>query len=187
MNRGTAMGIRASAFGLVLLLTGGLAWASSPLPGAPIFPLLRVAVGYLVTVSGVVASPNPSSISATDPDNNPTPNSSSVTVVWTQGSGSTNKTWNIKVATPSSGCSTVPISAITVTCDSVTATNTTGWSGTCSAAAALTTSGTQIASGYEGSSTSRNITVILHYTFADSWKFVGGTCSPVLTYTVTAN
>ena len=181
--------MRAIVF-LVLLLTGGAAGAASnPLPVAPVFPLPRIAVGYLATaVSGLMVSPNPTSISATDPDNNPMPNSSSVTVVWTQTGGSHTGTWNVKVATPSSGCATVPISAIKVTCDSITATNTLGgWSGSCSAAAALTITGTQIASGTEGNPTSRNIIITMHYTFADSWKYVGGTCSPVLTYTVTAN
>ena len=173
--------------GVVLVLGAGSAWATTALTLPPAFLLPQVTVGYLVSLGAVTATPNPASISATDPDTNPSSSSNSVTVRWPQTGGSTTNPWTLKVAAPSfTGCSTVPISAITVTCDSVSADNINSWTGACASAGPLTTTGTMVAGGQEGKPASRNITVQLHYVFADSWKYVGGTCPATLTYTVTA-
>ena len=174
----------------VLLMPAGLARAASPLPLQPTLALPRIAIGFFaVSVSSFTATPSPISIAASDPDTNPSP-SASATLRWTQSGAVGNRTWNVKVTAPSSfpGCSTVPISAVTVTCDSVSANNTGGgWSGNCAGSATLNTTGVTFASGTEGNSSTRNLTVNLHYTLADSWKYRGGSCSLTLTYTVTAN
>ncbi|MBZ5511574.1 MAG: hypothetical protein LAN70_10440 [Acidobacteriia bacterium] len=150
----------------------------------------RIVLGWFaVSVTSFTATPSPISIAASDPDTNPTP-SASATLRWTQAGATINRTWNVKVTAPASfpGCSTVPISAVTITCDSVSATNTGGgWTGTCAGSATLNTTGVTFASGTEGNSSSRNLTVNLHYNLADSWKYIGGSCSLNLTYTVTAN
>lgn len=174
----------------VLLMPAGLARAASLRPLQPALAMPRIVLGWFaVSVSSFTALPSPISIAASDPDTTPSP-SVSGTLRWTQTGATTNRTWNVKVTAPASfpGCSTVPISAVTVTCDSVSATNTTGgWTGSCAGAATLNTTGVTIASGNEGNSSSRNVTVNLHYALADSWKYIGGSCSLNLTYTVTAN
>ena len=174
----------------VLLMPAGLARAASPLPLQPTLALPRIAIGFFaVSVSSFTASPNPISIAASDPDTNPSP-SASVTLRWTQIGATVNRTWNVKVTAPASfpGCSTVPISAVTVTCDSVSVNPTGGsWSGSCAGAATLNTTGVTFASGNEGNGTTRTLTVNLHYNLADSWRYIGGSCSLNLTYTVTAN
>ena len=173
----------------VLLMPAGLARAANLLPLQPVLALPRIALSYFVTVTTFTATPSPITIAASDPDTNPTP-SASATLRWTQNSATTNRTWNVKVTAPASfpGCSTVPISAVTVTCDSASASNTNGgWTGTCAGPATLNTTGVTVASGNEGNSSSRNVTVNLHYTLADSWRYIGGSCSLTLTYTVTAN
>ena len=173
----------------VLLMPAGLARAACPLPLQPVSALPRIVLGFFaVSVSSFTATPNPISIAASDPDTNPSP-SASATLRWTQSGAAGNKTWNVKVTAPASfpGCSTVPISAVTVTCDSVSASNTAQWSGSCAGSATLNTTGVTLASGNEGDNQTRNLTVNLHYTLADSWRYIGGSCSLNLTYTVTAN
>ena len=174
----------------VLLLPTGLARAASPLPLQPVSALPRIVLGFFaVSVNSFTATPNPISIAASDPDTNPSP-TASATLRWTQNGAVGNRAWNVKVTAPASfpGCSTVPISAVTVTCDSVSASTTGGgWTGTCAGSATLKTTGVTIASGNEGNGNLRNLTVNLHYNLADSWRYRGGSCSLTLTYTVTAN
>ncbi|HUI57182.1 MAG TPA: hypothetical protein VLY04_19535 [Bryobacteraceae bacterium] len=140
------------------------------------------------TMGSVTATPGTISFTATDPDLGSVSGSSGATVNWTTTGGSTSSTWNLKVhssAAHFANCATVPASAVTVSCNTVTG----GSAGTCSAPFALSTTGTQVASGKESSGTGAAYSVTLTFTLADSWKYIAKqspSCTLTLTYTVTA-
>jgi hypothetical protein len=83
------------------------------------------------------------------------------------------------------GCSTVPVSAVTVTCSSATVSG--GGSGSCGGPVVLSTSAQNLATGTEAF-LSATYTVNLTFTLTDSWKYVAQLSPPCsLTVTYTAN
>lgn len=124
---------------------------------------------------------------ATDPDTNPSvAGSAGATVSWNTTGGATTRTWTLTVNSSSSSfsaCSTVPASAVTVSCTSTTG----GHSGACGAATTLSTTAAGIASGTEATGTA-SYSVALSFTLADNWKYIASSsCSLSVSYTITAN
>lgn len=145
----------------------------------PIVPLTA-------TVGTLTASPATISFTATDPDLGSVAGSAASTASWTTSSGSTTSAWNLQIqaaAASFTGCATVPMSAVTVTCGSVTG----GTSGACKPAITLSTTAQQVATGNESASTNAPYSVTLSFSLADSWKYIAkSSCTLTLTYTVTA-
>jgi hypothetical protein len=142
------------------------------------------AVTGLGTVS---ATPSTISFTSTNPDSGTVSGSSSATVSWTTSGGSSSSTWNLKVQAAASSftsCATIPTSAVTVTCNSVSG----GSSGACKSAVTLSsTTAQQVASGKESTSTNAPYSVTLNFTLTDSWEYIANSsCTLSLTYTVTA-
>jgi hypothetical protein len=136
--------------------------------------------------TAIAATPATVTFTATNPDSAPTDSgSATVTLTWKTAGGATTRTWNVKASAPAAftSCATVPSSAVTATCTSVTG----GTGSTCSAAGALSTAGVQIASGDEATGNA-SYTVKLTYTLADSWEYIASSsCSLTVTYLLTAN
>ena len=140
------------------------------------------------TVNSVAAAPGTISFSATDPALSPFAGSSASTVTWKTSGGTTTFTWNLQVqagATSFTNCGTVPTTAVTVTCSSVTG----GTAGACKPAFALSNAGQQVATGKESSSTNAPYSVTMSFALTDSWSYIAKqvpACTLTLTYTVTA-
>ncbi len=84
-----------------------------------------------------------------------------------------------------SGCSTVPVSAVTVACATASVDGG-GGTGSCGAPFTLSTVAQQVAGGVEGDGTQFYL-VQLNYTLAESWRYVASpSCAVTLTYTVNA-
>jgi hypothetical protein len=171
---------------LSLLLFSGMLFLPGPSGTVKTKPLgFRPAL--LTTIPSSSVSPSVVTFSATDPTNSPVVNASaSVVVSWTA-YVSVLGTWNVKVSAPAtfSSCGTVPSSAVTVSCTSVTG----GSGGTCSSSSALSTSGVQVASGSEIINVNPTpYSVTLSFTLQDSWKYIASSsCTLAVTYTITAN
>lgn len=133
----------------------------------------------------LTVSPATVSFTATNPVSAPTDaGSSAATVSWSNldfNSGS----WNLTVqasSTAFTSCATVPISAVTVSCSSVSATI--GGTGSCAAPFKLSTSPQVVASGNQGILT-YDYSITLSFTLTDSWKYIAETspsCSLSLSY-----
>jgi hypothetical protein len=147
----------------------------------PIMPLAT-------SVATITATPSTISFTATNPDLGSVAGSSASTVSWKTTGGSSSSTWNLKVqaaATSFTNCATVPMSAVTVSCSSVTG----GSSGACATSFALSTTAVQVASGKESTASNATYSVNLNFTLADSWQYIAKqspSCTLTLTYTVTA-
>jgi hypothetical protein len=144
--------------------------------------------------TGLKASPGTISFSATDPDLGAVTGSSASTVTFTLKGGANARTWSVGIQAGSStftGCTTLPASAVTATCSSVTITHNSGatpTAGTCSAAFALSsTSSTTVASGEEGGG--NTFSILINFTLSDSWQNIAATsptCPLTLTYSLNA-
>jgi hypothetical protein len=184
------------AFTASLLLCGGVCSGTAQVaPGPPKSRVVARAAntplaGPLAATSlaSVTASPGTISFTATDPDLGSVAGSSASTVNWTTSSGSASNTWNLKVHAGTASftnCATVPTSAVTVTCSSVTG----GTAGACKPAITLSTASQQVATGKESASAGASYSVSMNFTLADSWAYIAKTspaCTLTLTYTVTA-
>jgi hypothetical protein len=144
--------------------------------------------GPATSLTPVSAAPGTISFTATDPDLGSVSGSSASTVSWTTTGGSSATTWNLQVkggAAAFTNCATVPTSAVTATCSSVTG----GTAGACKPAITLSTVGQQVATGKESASSGAPYSVSINFTLADSWAYIAKTspvCTLTLTYTVTA-
>lgn len=142
------------------------------------------------TVSSLTALPGTITFSATEPESGSVAGSSSATVHFTT-SNAASESWTLKVqagSTNFSGCtSTVPASAVTVTCNSISDSN--NGSRACSAPLALSSSLQQVAGGTQASQSSSTYDATISFTFADNWKYQaqGSACTLSLTYQVTSN
>jgi hypothetical protein len=136
------------------------------------------------TISGLTATPATVTFAATDPDLSPF-GGTAATVTWSALLGLPTNTWMLSVqagASAFSGDATVPVSAVTVTCSSASASGL-GGTATCMGPFTLSTSSHVVASGAEGLLTG-NYTVHIAFSFADSWKYVATpACTLTLTYT----
>jgi len=180
-----------------LLLAGGLARGQKtrlaprrPAPvipldssGSPEVPMVTSLSGMSATGTILFKANSPGSAIA----------GGSATVKWTISGGASGNTWTLSVYANSAaftGCSTVPASAVGVTCSSASHTGT-GATSTCQSGGpfslSTTAPGQQVASGNEGNSSSHTYTIVLNYQLTDSWEFIANASCPLtVTYTVNA-
>ena len=171
--------------GLALALSGVLL-APGAQPAAKVSPATVSPKLGLTTISNTTVTPASITFTATNPGSLPVVGGSSGAVVsWTT-AGSIFGSWNLTVSAPANftSCPTVPVSAVTVSCSSVSG----GTGGACGGSSALSTGGVQMASGTQGLLLPGNYSVNLNFTLQDSWKYIASSsCSLTLTYTITAN
>jgi hypothetical protein len=182
-----------------LVLAGGLAWAQktklSPRRPNPVthFASSDASVNPLATPSNLTATPATIQFTANNPGSAVAGNSSA-TVQWTITMGFGN-TWTLSVYANSAtftGCSTVPASAVAVSCSSATASGM-GATANCQSGGPFTlpttAPGQQVASGNEGFSFffASSFSVVLNYQLTDSWSYIAdASCPLTITYTVNA-
>jgi hypothetical protein len=137
----------------------------------------------------LTVSPATITFSATNPGTLPVVSGSShATASWSARGSGGGDTWTLKVqaaATTFTNCSTVPVSAVTVTCSSATVTTGHGATANCAAAFPLSTTATTVASGADANTT-LSYSVTITFTLADSWKYIAEmspACTSALTYT----
>ena len=181
-----------------LVLAGGLAWAQKAgvNPRRPV-PVIQSAspaqspAPMVTSLSAMSATPATIQFTANNPGS-AVAGASNATVAWTQNGGTGGNTWTLSVyanSTTFTGCTTVPASAIGVSCTSATGT---GNKITASCVSGgpftlpTTAPGQQLASGDEGGSGSKTFTIVLNYQLTDSWEFIANTCPLTVTYTVNA-
>jgi hypothetical protein len=162
--------------------------ASGP-AGPAATPSIRQVPGAFAPLAVGIISQSASLVSfnLNDPDGAPV--SSGGTVTWTVTGGRTAKGWNLYMssggATTLTNCTEVPISAVRVTCGTVSG----GTTGTCDSGGTLTTTEVEIARGPEAANT-YTTTVSLTYSITDAWKYKGHTtpaCSLNVSYHISAN
>jgi hypothetical protein len=157
----------------------------APHPGIAATAPLPQAANFTLKIA-----PASVSFTATDPDSPLVAGSPTTTVSWTV-TGTLSRAWSLSLssaATTFTNCPTVPISAVTVTCQSAT---NGGGSGTasCGVVSPLSTTRTTVASGTE-SAGNRSYSVTLSYTLTDQWKYIARTspqCTLNITYLATVN
>jgi len=176
---------------VMILLLGSSADARLLPGGVPARAILKVTTRLaLTTVQGLTVTAG--AIGATNPQSIPSPNTG-VTVNWSQKQAN-NTTWTLTVQVPSqttlTSCTTtpVPVTAVKVTCNSVSAANSGGWNGSCVASDVTLSSGSTItlATGNTGNANpQKNVTANITYSFTDDFKYVAvNSCTLPLTYTV---
>jgi len=167
---------------LVVACSSVMARARDPRAGA--FRLSRVRA-VLGTVQLLSASPGTVSFNANNPNSGSVFGSSNATVSWTISAGSHLKNWTLSVQASSSsfsGCPTVPVSAVQVSCGSVSG----GSGGTCSGSSSLSTSFQQVAGGTQAD-LAGTYSVSIDFTLAESWRYIANSsCNITLTYSVNA-
>lgn len=181
-----------------LVLAGGLAWAQRTTLNlrrpTPVIQSLSPAASPipLATLSTMSATPATIQFTANDPGSAVAGNSTA-TVKWTVTAGVRNNTWTLSVyanSTTFTGCTTVPASAVGVSCSSASVTSGGGATATCQSGGPFTlpttAPGQQVASGHEGNANSSTFTVVLNYRFTDSWEYIANTCPLTITYTANA-
>jgi len=181
-----------------LVLAGGLAWAQKarinprrPVPVIQSASPARAPLPMDTTLSTMSAAPATIQFTANNPGSAVAGNSSA-TVGWTTQGGTSGNTWTLSIYANSAsfvGCTTVPASAVSVSCSSASVT---GGKATASCQSGgpftlpSTAPGQQVASGDEGNSGNHSYTIGLSYQFTDSWEFIANTCPLTVTYTVNA-
>jgi len=170
---------------VALLAAGhGLARVCTRRAGPSLTSRLRMAFG---TVGFFSAVPATISFSATNPDLGVVAGSSPASLSWQIVGGSHATSWTVSLQAPSSnfsGCPTIPVSAVQVSCGSASA----GGNGTasCSGSFPLSTAAQQIAGGAEGDGTN-SYSVSINFTLAESWRYVANpSCSLTVNYSVNA-
>lgn len=140
------------------------------------------------TISSLLATPGSISFSASNPNSATVAGSSAASLSWLVVGGSHLQTWSVSVQAGGSyfsGCSTVPVSAVSVGCASASVGGG-GGTGSCSGPFTLTTAAQQVAGGAEGDGL-QSYFVLINYTLAESWRYVANaSCTLTLTYTVNA-
>ena len=181
----------------LLVLSHGLAWAQkttlNPRRPAPVVQSLsqaRSPIPLDASVSGLTATPATIQFTANNPGSSVDGNSSA-TVGWTITGGKNGNTWTLSVyanSTTFTGCTTVPASAVGVSCSSASDITKHG-TANCQSGGPFTlpstAPGQQVASGFEGN-TDDTYTVVLNYQYTDSWTFIANPCPLTITYTVNA-
>ena len=142
------------------------------------------------TVTTLTAIPGTISFTAVNPDSGAVSGSSVATVQFLVLSGSPSRNWTVNARTAGSsftGCSTVPVSAVTVTCASAAVTGSGGsGSASCGGAFPLSTVDQQVAGGVQKNGTG-SYTVQINFTLAESWRYVANSsCTLSILYTVNA-
>ena len=113
------------------------------------------------------------------------------TLTWEIDRGTNGKTWTLMVGSGSpsfSGCTTVPVSAISLKCVSASVQGGGQTSAGCNMSNFTplpnTLPGLPVASGNEGNASGHNFTVVLSYQLIDSWRYIANTCPLNVSYTV---
>lgn len=174
----------------MLLAAVGPPAAVRPVSPQPTNGLRRAGTSKAIPAANFSLTVSPAAItfSATNPDTAPVDSgSSTASISWSNLDFNTGA-WSLTVQASSasfSSCPTVPVSAVTVSCASVS--TSIGGTGTCSPSFGLSTSAQTVASGNQGTLT-YNYTVTLNFTLADNWKYIAETspsCSLSLSYVAT--
>ncbi len=176
--------------GLAILLAGGPVRGdgkktpprTAAAPSAVVLPTAAA-----TTVNSFTVNPATITFNMTDPDAGLVTGIPAATVDISISGGAASRRWNLYVqsgSTTFSGCTSIPASAVTVTCNSVTLNNVGGspGNGVCAAPFALSTTSTAVAGGKEGTKTD-NFSISISYTLADSWQYIPNLCPLTLTYT----
>ena|SRR5579871_734029 len=141
----------------------------------------RPAASFTVNVS-----PATISFAAVNPDSTPVVSGSAPAAVTWQNLDFNQGNWTLTVQAAGAGftsCPSLPLSAVTVSCSSVT--TTIGGTGNCAAAFPLSTTAQTVASGTQSFLT-YSYSVNVNFTLADNWKYIAETspsCSLSLSYT----
>ena len=169
---------------LSIALLAAMGARHTPIPAGKLRPMAASP-----QVGNFTLTVNPATItfSATNPGTLPVVAGSS-TAVATWSALASGNTWSLTVqaTTPTfTNCSTVPVSAVTVSCSAPSVTGI-GGSANCAAASPLSnTKAVTVASGSEGT-LSWSYSVTLSFTLADKWSYIAETspaCTLSLTYT----
>ncbi len=159
-------------------------------PVAPVAPKLTRNVSTVHPLADFTVTVNPATVSftATNPNSAPVvAGSATSTVSWVY-APSGKGPWKLTVQAAGgsfSNCSTVPVSAVTVSCATVAVNH--GGSGSCAGPFPLSPSAQNVAAG-NLQPNSDTVTITLNFTLADSWKYIAESspsCSLSLAYTAT--
>jgi hypothetical protein len=146
---------------------------------------LNLAFGSLESLS---AKPKSISFQAANPDSGQVSGSSPGSLTWKVSRGDHLQNWTLSVQSASSsftGCPTVPVSAVQVSCGSASASGVRG-TGVCGGSFPLSTTAQQIAGGAQGDGNGE-YSVSMNFTLAESWRYVANSaCTITLTYSVNA-
>lgn len=160
-----------------------------PIPSSPSTGQNNQQFGF-TQVSELRATPNSIPFLANNPGSG-IPGGSVATINWEITQGRNGQTWTLMVGASSpitSGCTTVPVSAISLRCVSASVSSGGQASAGCNISNLSTLPGTlpglPVASGNEGNSSSHNYTVVLSYQLTDSWRYIANTCPISVSYTV---
>jgi hypothetical protein len=181
-----------------LMFAAGWLWAQKPITskGQPILTspsASQIAPGYGFTqVSDLRAMPRTISFTANNPGST-IPGGSTATLTWEIDRGMNGRTWTLMVGSGSpsfSGCTTVPVSAISLKCVSASVDGGGQGSAGCNMSNFTplpnTLPGLPVASGNEGNASGHNFTVVLSYQLIDSWRYIANSCPLNVSYTVIA-
>lgn len=167
--------------------------AAAVQPGPAASKLRAALIVRPLAITTVIVSATPATISftGTNPATAQLVPGSPAAVTWSY-KGSKRNTWNLTVSgggsTTFGSCTTVPISAVTVTCASASQAGNGQGTAVCSAPFQLSNGATQVAGGTEDNGSTTIYTVNLTFTLKDSWQYMvttGQTCSLTLTYDAT--
>ena len=180
------MGQLLSILALVAFQAGRLPQkAPAPRPAMAAPKPLAVSNFTLYPVAGV-------SFAATDPDSPTVAGSATITVsglIGATGAGASFKLEVYSAGPTFSNCTTIPVSAVIITCTSVF--NPGGNAVSCAAPATLSTSKATLASGtLPSAGASTSFWVTLTYTLTDKWMYIAQTsssCTLNATYLATVN
>ena len=116
---------------------------------------------------------------------------SQATVTWTIAGGKSGQTWTLRVGANSPsiiGCTTIPVSAITLRCVSASVNGGGQTSAGCTipnfTALPSTLPGLPVASGNEGNANAHYYTAVLSYQLTDSWRYIANTCPLNVSYSL---
>jgi predicted phage tail protein len=175
---------------LTIILWSALAGPPPRSAKAPPIRFRTITVAPRATGSFTLnVSPATIAFTATNPDSTPAvAGSASASLTWSSNAGKGGATWTLTVqgsASSFTNCPGVPLSAVTVSCVSASADG--AATATCNPPFPLSTALAPAASGVIGAST-KNYSVTINYTLADSWKYIAQTspsCSLSLSYIAT--
>jgi hypothetical protein len=158
---------------------------------AAVMILLASGLLWAINVTGLTATPSTITFTGNNPGGTVTGNQTA-TVAFSITS-STHNNWTLSVgtgATSFTGCTYIPVSAVTVSCSTATATPAgSGAGASCSASGSLpsTIPGLAVATGKEpNDGSTKNYNIVVSYQLADSWKYIPNTCPLTITYTANA-
>jgi hypothetical protein len=180
----------------LFVFAGGMAWAQKPaaskrqpVPASPSADQNTPTIGF-TAVSQLSATPSTIPFLANNPGGT-VAGGSVATINWNITQGKNGQTWTLMVGATSPsfyGCTTVPVSAISLKCVSASALGGGQASAGCNisnlSTLPSTPPGLPVASGNEGNASMHNYTVVLSYQMTDSWRYIANTCPISVSYTV---